>query len=69
MKTLMAIITFLVGAIAITLQGNSIRWSEMGEMRLAKLNLDVSWWFTGSFVILGITFILMLVAEIRRLSK
>jgi hypothetical protein len=65
----MAIITFLVGAIAITLQGNSIRWSEMGEMRLAKLNLDVSWWFTGSFVILGITFILMLVAEIRRLSK
>lgn len=69
MKTLMAIITFLVGAIAITLQENSIRWSEMGEMRLAKLNLDVSWWFTGSFVILGLTFILMLVAEIRRLSK
>jgi hypothetical protein len=44
-------------------------WSGMGEMRLAKLNLEVSWWFTGSFVILGITFVLMMVAEIRRLSK
>jgi hypothetical protein len=69
MKTLMAIITFLVGAAATTLQENSMYWSGMGEMRLAKLNLEVSWWFTGSFVILGITFVLMMVAEIRRLSK
>ena len=69
MKTLTGLITFLVGAIASLLQQNSIYWSGVGEMRLAKVNLEASWWATGSFVILGITFIFMLVAEIRRLSK
>jgi energy-converting hydrogenase Eha subunit C len=69
MKTLLALTTFLLGAIATILQQNALYWIDNGEMALARTNLNAMWWITGSCVVLGATLIFMLLAELRRIKK
>ena len=69
MKTLMIITATLVAGLATVLQQNSIYWSEQGEMSLAKMNLDASWWLVASCAVLSITVIFMLIAEVKRADK
>jgi hypothetical protein len=69
MKTLMAIITFLLGAIATVLQKSVVTLSEQGELALAKASLNAMWWVTGSCLLLGSTLLFLLFTEIRNLDR